>query len=75
MLTKQTHPDLTNENWALCEACGEKRLIQPDTGDIEPCANCRSKRSTVGLTLGAFVLLFGMIGMLMLLALGASLIL
>jgi len=32
-----------NDNWTSCKQCGAKLFVDPDTGEAEPCATCKSR--------------------------------
>lgn len=34
-----------NDNWKTCSKCGEPILIDPKTGQVQPCANCATVNS------------------------------
>jgi hypothetical protein len=38
----------SNDNWGTCPKCGEPVLINPSTGQIEPCASRKSPGIAVG---------------------------
>ena len=42
----------SNENWGKCPTCGEPVLIDPKTGETQPCATCASRKSP-GVPMGA----------------------
>jgi hypothetical protein len=48
-----------NENWSKCPHCGSRLLVEPATGNVEPCANCKSLSSSGGLFSGMFALALG----------------
>jgi hypothetical protein len=45
-----------NENWRNSPRCGSPLLVDPQTGKIEPCANCTSLASTAGFFGGMFAI-------------------
>lgn len=52
--------DNNNENWTKCPRCGSPVMISAETGEPEPCANCRSQSSPWGLYLGGFAVIAGL---------------
>ena len=48
----------SNENWGACPKCGEPVLINPSTGEMEPCAACASRKSP-GIAIGTILFLAG----------------
>ena len=48
-----------NENWGTCPQCGEPVLIDPNSGQAEPCATCASLSSQGVGRLGIFLLVSG----------------
>jgi len=41
--TLNTHADI-NDNWIACPTCGAPMIVNPQTGDAEPCASHASKQ-------------------------------
>jgi hypothetical protein len=64
-----------NENWRECPQCGARRLINPATGKIEPCAHCLSLKSPGGLFGGSFAIALGVIVVAILVVFGIRLLL
>ncbi len=50
-----------NENWGTCPKCGEPVLIDPDSGQAQPCANCASLASRGAGVMGIVLLLVGVV--------------
>ncbi|WP_146447655.1 hypothetical protein [Bythopirellula polymerisocia] len=50
-----------NENWGKCPKCGSPVLIDPVTSQMEPCSNCLSEASPVGLLTGTVGILLALV--------------
>lgn len=54
--------------WTSCPRCGKPLLIDPKTGEPEPCASCRTSSSLlavaggVGLIVGGIALIAALVG-------------
>lgn len=48
----------SNDNWGTCPKCGEPVLIDPRTGQAQPCANCKSQKSP-GVAVGTLLVAAG----------------
>lgn len=50
-----------NDNWGTCPKCGEPVMIDPKTGEAEPCATCVSAASKTNVTMGVTLLIAGIV--------------
>ena len=48
-----------NDNWKECPTCGEPVLIDPQTGQTQPCANCATVKSKPIAAAGILLLALG----------------
>ena len=63
-----------NKNWGKCPNCGSPVLIDPATRQAESCSNCTAKSSPVGLYLGVFAVILGLVGVIFLVYLGVRML-
>ena len=49
-----------SDAWVPCERCGKPLLIDPETGEPEPCASCRTSSSVVAVAGGVGLILIGL---------------
>ena len=58
----------SNENWAPCPKCGAPVLVDRNTGEIEKCARCDPHAMGLALVARGTFLLFGLIIVVLLVA-------
>jgi uncharacterized protein (DUF983 family) len=52
-----------NQNWGTCPKCGEPVLLDPKTGQAEPCATCASLASKSAGSAGMALLIAGVVAL------------